>query len=187
MRHIAVALGFLAALTGCKVDKLSSRGKTPPAPANGSSLTQRFGSPNKRITARYPADFAASVPPNTNAVILARNLPGGSDEAVSLLPIENPVSHALEEFARIVHNASTGTLHKWQQTSIRRTPCNGMPGVEITGTWVDEKSGGVLFRRACAFVRNRHGYCFGYSAPQGVALEHMPLLQAIVEATEFGD
>ena len=182
MRQLALVLLAAAALAGCK--KMDRR-QRPPEPI--SAFSESFPSPDKLVTAHFPSGFKATIG-GKNGIILGRNLDDGSDEALSILCIGEPVSRESSAFAKIALTASTSKLNDYKQLTERTTECNGVAGAtEVTGTWTDKSSGRLLFRRACAFTRHGHGYSLGYSIPEHFAAAHMPLFQAILEGTQFND
>lgn len=183
MRKLAACILAFVALAGCK--GLGHKKKSQPEPI--AVFTESFVSPHKLVTAHFPTGFHTSLG-GKNGIVLGRDLDDGSDEAISILCIADPISQDSAEFAKVVLPASTAKLNNYKQLSQRVTTCNGVEGAtEVTGTWTDKESGRQLFRRACAFTRHQHGYAFGYSIPQGYAAEHMPLFQAIVDGTQFND
>ncbi len=188
MRTLVALVALAATQAGCDklADKVLGRHQRP-APVAPSTFTEQYASPHKLVTAHYPPGFKPSVG-GKNGIILARDNDDGSDEAISLLCIADPISQDSAGFAKVVLAASTSKLTGYKQLTSRTAVCNGVAGAtEITGTWVDDKSNRTLFRRACAFTRHGHGYSYGYSIPERYAADHMPLFQAIVEATAFND
>jgi hypothetical protein len=174
-------------LTACVVFALGcDRAKQQAAegPATVEALTQNFTTGNRLITIRYPSSFAAD-PKSPTTLVLARNLPDGTDEACSFVAVETPVSQDLNEFARVVQSAGERQLHEFAASSRRVTTCNGVAGVEVLGTWTEATTGTVYNRRSCAFLRNGHGYSFSCSVPRQVAAQNEPTLRAIVDATQF--
>jgi hypothetical protein len=191
MRNLVVALMVLGGVSGC--DKLfenmlgKRKAKASVVEAIPATFSESYVSPHKLVTARFPPGFTTGLG-GKNGIILSRNLDDGSDEAISILCIADPISQESAAFAKVVLDASTSKLNNYKQLTTRTTTCNGVPGAtEVTGTWSEKSSGRVLFRRACAFTRRGHGYSYGYSIPQDFAIAHGPLFQAIVEATQFND
>lgn len=179
-----VALAVLAVLVLGIVTLKVVQSRTH-APSLALPLSERFESDTKLIVARYPSDFhARSV---SGGIVLGRTFPDGSDEALSLIAIRNPIARDVKKFSQVVLDASTSKLHEYRALTLADATCNGQPGVEATGTWINAEDGSQFFRRACAFVRRGHGYCFSWSVQQRYKEEHRALLQSIVDATEFSD
>jgi len=179
-------LSFVAilamALLACKKGAPSSSGAgtTTTTPA----MTESFPSKNGLITAHYPAAFAASTV-GTSSIVVTRNLPGGLDEALALVPIEKPISSDLKEFARVIGAAEVKELHGYVESSSLPATCAGKPGIETTGTWKSEKGSLTYLRKGCHFLDNGHGYSIAYSVPSTLAATEEPTLRAIREATQF--
>jgi hypothetical protein len=178
-------LSFLAilaiALLACKRGAPGD-GSTSGAASGG--MTESFASKNGLITAHYPADFAASTV-GTSSIVVTRNLPGGLDEALALVPIEKPISSDLKEFARVIGAAEVKELHGYVESSALPASCVGKPGIETTGTWKSERGTLTYLRKACHFLDNGHGYSIAYSVPSTLAATEEPTLRAIREATQF--
>lgn len=180
-------LSFLAilvlALVACKKGAPSggSGSGSTTAPAG---MTESFASKNGLITAHYPASFAASTV-GTSSIVVTRNLPGGLDEALALVPIERPISNDLKEFARVIGAAEVKELHGYVESSSLPASCAGKPGIETTGTWRSEKGTLTYLRKGCHFLDNGHGYSIAYSVPSTLAATEEPTLRAIREATQF--
>ena len=153
-------------------------------PSGSSEMTASFASKNGLITAHYPADFEASAV-GTSSIVVTRNLPGGLDEAMVLVPIENPISSDLKEFARVIGAAEVKDLRSYVETSALPASCAGKPGIETTGTWRSEKGTLTYLRKACHFLDHGHGYSIAYSVPSTLAAEEEPTLRAIRDATQF--
>jgi hypothetical protein len=173
-------LSFVAilavALLACK--------KGAPTSTAPLAMTESFPSKNGLITAHYPAEFAASTV-GTSSIVVTRNLPGGLDEALALVPIEKPISSDLKEFARVIGAAEVKELHGYVESSSLPATCAGKPGIETTGTWRSEKGSLTYLRKGCHFLDNGHGYSISYSVPSTVAATEEPTLRAIREATQF--
>jgi len=178
-RGITTGLVVLA-LAGCDrfIPRPTAKKK---AAAQREPLSESYTSKNGLVTAHYPASFAAKTV-GKSVVMLARNLDGGLDEAITFVPIEKPISDELGEFARIVAKAEEGALDGFTLTSSGPATCNGQSGTQKTGTW---GSSATYIRRACYFLRNGHGYSVAYIVPQSRAAEETPVLVQIVEAMEF--
>jgi hypothetical protein len=180
-------LSFVAilalALLACKKGAASSSSGagTSIAPEG---MTQSFPSKNGLITAHYPSSFAASTV-GTSSIVVTRNLPGGLDEALALVPIEKPISNDLKEFARVIGAAEVKELHGYVESSSLPASCAGKPGIETTGTWRSEKGTLTYLRKGCHFLDNGHGYSIAYSVPSTLAATEEPTLRAIREATQF--
>ena len=179
-------LSFLAilalALLACKKGAPSGGSSgTTTAPAG---MTESFPSKNGLITAHYPASFAAKTV-GTSSIVVARNLPGGLDEALAFVPIEKPISNDLKEFARVIGAAEVKELHGYVESSALPASCAGKPGIETVGTWRSEKGTTTYLRKACHFLDNGHGYSIAYSVPSTQAATEEPTLRAIREATQF--
>ena len=167
---VILALALLACKKGAP---------TPPA-----GMTESYASKNGLITAHYPASFAASTV-GTSSIVVSRNLPGGLDEALALVPIETPISSDLKEFARVIGAAEVKELHGYAESSSVAATCAGKPGIETTGTWRSEKGALTYLRKACHFLASGHGYSIAYSVPTTLAAAEEPTLRAIREATQF--
>lgn len=171
-----LALGFVAC----------NRGSTSGgAPAAESAMTSSFPAVNGLITVHYPASFAAKTV-GTSSIVLARNVPGGLDEALVFIPIEKPVSTELREFARVVGAAEVKDLDSYVETSSLPATCAGKPGIETTGTWRSTARATLTYlRKGCHFIHNGHGYSISYSVPSTRVADDEPTLRAIVDATQF--
>jgi hypothetical protein len=177
MRTSASLLILVCSLLGCSRRSADQSQKAP------EGLDQSYHSHNGLITVHYPSSFAAKTVGKAN-VILAKNLPDGTDEAVSFISVEKPISDELSEFARVVDQAEVSKLNGYSQTAKKSATCNGQEGVETRGTWVAKKSGNHFLYRACHFLRDGHGFSFSYVVAEKHAEEDV-LLKRIVEATEF--
>jgi hypothetical protein len=171
---VVVLAAVLAALPGCR----------PPPPNMSEPLSQRYPSRDGMVVAHYPASFAAHAD-GEHIVILAHNLSDGSDEAIDVQGIENPISTDVAEFGRVVHGAVIARLHEFREVSRTTTTCLGAPGVELIGTWTGPQTGRLFRRVACALVRNGHGYVYSYSVADRLFAERGPYLRRIVDATEI--
>lgn len=153
----------------------------PPAGPVMEPLTQTYSTQNGLITAHYPAAFAANAG-SESRIQLNRTAP--VDVSLSMSAHEAPVSTDVNEYARVVLAAMTGTLDGYQELGRAATTCNGVPGIQARGTF----RGGLgtpFYWSACAFVRNGHGYSFFYVVPQADAAAWSPMLQSILDATTF--
>jgi hypothetical protein len=181
LQQSGTALLVVACLLGCKLLPKSHRRSPPAAPE---PLTQTHDSANGLVTLHYPASFAAEKV-GTGSIVLSRNLPNGHSETVSFVTIEEPISHELAEFARVVQAAQVKKLDGYAPISERTTACNAVTCIESTGTW-HSSLGSVTYRRlGLAFIKNGHGYAFSYSVPQTEAATDELLLAKIVESTDF--
>ena len=188
MKTTSLLVGAALSLGACSktpLGQLLGAKDTTPAVADpaDSKLTESYRSKNDLITIHYPAAFAAKSPlPET--VVLAHNFSDGGDEAVAFSAIPTPVTDELQEFARVVQRGAVSKLQNFKESGHSNIKCNGVDGVEFRGAWGDGPTGSY-FSRACAFVREGHGYYTWYSAPFGKQAEREPILKAIVDATEF--
>lgn len=174
-----LALGLLSCKRGT-----ASGGTSSEAAGAAVGMTESYVAKNGLITAHYPASFAASTV-GTSSIVLARNLPGNLDEALSFVPIEKPISNDLNEFARVVNSAEVKELHSYVETSSGPASCVGNLGIESVGTWQSAKGTTTYQRKACHFLKNGHGYSIAYSVPSTAAATDEPTLRAIREATTF--
>lgn len=170
-------LSFLAlaacALVACK------RGAAPTG-----AMTESFVAKNGLLTAHYPAGFTASTV-GTSSIVVTRDLPGGLDEALVLIPIEKPISTELGEFARVVGAGAVKDFNNYVETSSLPATCVGAAGIETTGTWKSKSGTATYLRKACYFIQNGHGYSIAYLVPSTHAAAEEPTLHAIREATQL--
>src|SRR5437762_2016457 len=101
-RGLRRALVFLGggAILACALACMRRR-----SPPTNEPLTQTYADPNRLVTVRYPASFAASVT-GRNVIQVARNMPGGHSEAVFVAAIETPISTDPVEFNRVMSLAT---------------------------------------------------------------------------------
>ena len=159
------------------------KGETKAA-AKAEAIDQSYVSKNGLITVHYPGSFAAKTV-GQSVVVLAKNLGDGTDEAVTFASVDQPISDEVGEFARVVDHATVEKLGQYAEKMKKPATCNGQPGVETYGTWVTEQGGIRISRRACYFLRDGHGYSFAFSVPENHEAEQEPILQKILDATEF--
>jgi len=155
------------------------------ADAGAVALSQSYPAPNNLLTARYPADFAAKIS-GKSAVVLARNLGGGEDEAITLVSVATPISNDANEYDRVVLLAEESKFEAYAQTARRTTTCFGSPCVETEGDWktASGRPYRVQFR---SFIHRGHGYTFTALAPIHLAGSEVPFLDRIMDATELAD
>jgi hypothetical protein len=144
-------------------------------------LTQHYASHNELITVHYPADFAAKTV-GTAVVVVSRNLPDGTDEALAFMSVADPISDELVEFDRVLHAASVKELDHYLEKSKKPTTCLGATGIEHEGTWMADDV--TITRKVCVFLRGGHGYAFSFSYPASHP-ELLPMLERIRDATAF--
>jgi hypothetical protein len=141
-------------------------------------LNQRLTSGDALITAHFPADFAAEDDAGPQGIILMHDIDRDHTESVTLVAVKGRPRDLTE-----LVGAVRGKPY-FQGRRTRSARCNGQPGVEFYGT--DPKNSPYpAFRSDCAFVRNGHGYVFGYSITLPVVERELRRLQSIIEATEF--
>lgn len=156
----------------------------PPPMGGMEPMVQMQMSPNGLITVRYPMSFNAH-PQGADTIIMSRSLPDGTDEAFSFVAVVVPSSYNIDAFAAGVHTGAASRLNLFNRLTYTRAVCNGVIGIEMTGTWMAQGAGTPYYRRSCAFIRNGHGYVFAYSVPQTYMGLHQQQLRAIVETTTF--
>jgi hypothetical protein len=170
LRVVAAAL----ALTGCRA--LVAR-----KPASEEALTESYRSPNKLLTAHYPPDFAAKIVAK-NVVLITRQ---PEDEAVSLLPIETPISNDLDETARVMMLAQDKKLTGHHEILRRHAACFGkFAGIEREGEFTPGLTG-TYHRWQCVFANAGHVYEVSYVVPNSLRDRDEALLRRIIAATEL--
>ncbi len=183
LSFVALIAALALGLVGCKGGSASG-GATSEAAGAVPAMTESYPAKNGLVTVHYPAGFAAETV-GTSSIVLARNLPGGLDEALTFIPIETPIARELHEFARLMDADEVKGLTSYVETSSLPATCAGKPGLETTGTWRATRSTLTYLRKACHFLHNGHGYSIAYSVPSTRAAEEEPTLRAIREATQF--
>jgi hypothetical protein len=190
---ISFLLVLALALLACKRHPPSGGSATTTGPTSATTiaasgglpvLSETYTSKNGLLTAHYPAAFAAKTV-GTSSIVVARNLSGGLDEAIAFVPIENPISNEVREFARVIGSAEVKELNGYVESSSRPATCVGSPGIETTGTWRSERGTQTYVRKACHFIHHGHGYSIAYSVPSTRAADEEPTLRAIREATQL--
>lgn len=177
--QLCIGLFVMGCLLGCKLLPKAHRRSTAPEP-----LAETHDSANGLITIHYPASFAAEKVGH-GSLVLSRNLADGHSETLSFVTVEEPISHELAEFARVVEAAQIKKLDGYAQSSERATTCNAVPCIETIGTWHAGLGAVTFLRHAFAFIKDGHGYAFAYSLPQTAVTEDEPLLVRIVQSTDF--
>jgi hypothetical protein len=177
-----VAIGFQRA-------RARARASVGPSAADAAAaFTQTYPSKNGLVVAHYPADFAAkSIDDST--IVLARNLPDGTDEIVQIGAVERPISDDPSEFARVLLVAMAKNIEAagdtWTETSRRTGACfRSYPGIAVEGTFVAGKKTPEHVR-ACFFIDSNRGYEIKSVVPAKNETAQLPLLQSILGATEI--
>jgi hypothetical protein len=160
-----------------------------PTPAGPVTLSQTYATTNGLVTVHYPADFAAKHLDDAT-VMLARNLVGGEDEAVTVGAVRKPISDDVHEFARVLLNvieknvtAKGGTFTK---TGEHVSTCLGAyPGLEVDATYTVPAGVGEYTSRSCIFIHGGHGYELRYDVSTASLAAEAPLLERIENATDL--
>lgn len=175
---------FFVAIPAFAVLACNGGGKASGSAGAVPAMTESYASKNGLITAHYPAEFAASSV-GTSSIVLNRNLPGGFDATVVLIPIETPISTDVKELARVLDGAAVKNLPGYVEESSLPATCAGQPGIETTGTWRSDKDALTYLRKGCYFIHGGHGYSIAYLIRSTLAATEEPTLRAIREATQF--
>ncbi len=144
-------------------------------------LSQRIEGAGRLTVAHFTSDFTAEA--SNGTIVLHRLLPDGGEEEIGLTTIADPFSTDLHTFATRVLDGEVRGLAGYTEGVRRDAVCNGQPAVESTGIVVER--GERIAVRLCAFVRNGHGYSVYASVPANREAREAPLLQRVVNATEF--
>jgi hypothetical protein len=155
------------------------------------SLSEQYDTKNKLITAHYPPDFAAKRLDDATITISRRV--GTGDEFITLgaLPIDKSVTDDVDEFARLMLVSVEKNIEAKDGTSTRgkkrETKCLGKyEGVEFSPTFKLPGVGNYV-GKACFFVHNDRHYIVRYDVIKSHAESDTPLLERIIDATEFAD
>jgi hypothetical protein len=148
--------------------------------ATQEELTESYSTQDGRITAHYPASFAASIQPD-GALALMHS----TGEAVVLRRLDVPIGGGLAEvaaqsWADVQKRSAAGgvTLDGHAETA---GTCMGGPAQ--IATYKGKTAKGVAIEAwHCVFIRDGKGYSFGYAMPVAHAAVAKQL-QRIVEAT----
>lgn len=158
-----------------------------PLPAATASLSESYTSPNGLVKAHYPSDWAAKAV-DGGTLTISRNLTDGTDELVYLAGIENPITNDVDELARVLIASQTKTIEasgsKWVETSRSHTTCfQTYSGLSVYGTF---HAGGVKEKvHMCFWLRKNKVYVTKTMVPEIHEVLDLPLLQSMVDATDF--
>lgn len=186
MKRLVLLCMFLASCEA-KSDEPPPRRSTPTPtptkkpPADSAALSQTYTSKNNLVVVHYPEDFAAQTIGKA-VILLSKNLDDGTDEAMSFMSVDKPISPELPEYDRVVHNANTKELHEYKEMSKELAKCVGVSGVLHIGTWTGDNI--TFVRHECVFLHGGHGYAFSFSFPKKHS-ELLEMLQRIRDAAEL--
>jgi hypothetical protein len=153
-------------------------------------LSEHYATKNGFIVAHYPSDFAAKRLDDAT-VIISRRVGSTGDEFVTLgaIPVDTSVTDDVDEFARLMLVSVEKNIEAKNGTFTRGKPhetkCLGKyEGVEFKPTFSLPGVGDYV-GRACFFTHDERHYVVRYDVIKSHADDDTPLLQRIVEATEF--
>jgi hypothetical protein len=190
---------FLGVLSYMRASRAASYSTTPmvttaspaftttPIPAATAALTESYSSPNGLVTAHYPSDWAAKSV-DSGTLTISRNLSDGTDELVYVAGIENPITSDVDELARVLMASQTKTIEatgqKWIETARSHTKCfQTFPGLSVYGTFRAGTTQEKL--HMCFWVRKNKAYVTKTMVPEIHETGDLPLLQSMVDASDF--
>ena len=174
----AIGIAIVVVLGGA----LGCKRRAPSATSRNDGLTETYASKNGLVIAHYPATFAAKTA-GKSVIILSRHLSHQTEEVLSFVSIEKPISDELKEVSRVMLAAEAPTMKGYQTTSTQPATCHGNPGIETIGTWLSD---GVPFsRNECVFLHGGHAYSFAWNVTSSIAAEEEASLRTIREAAEL--
>ncbi len=187
LRHFSVLAYAFVFAVGCKLPK-----RRADAGAASVILSETYHGKGSLVNLHYPADFAAKSEPIGDAtsgalVVLSRALPGGLDEALSVVSVNTPVSNEVKEFARAAHKGAIDG-YKSSGKYVEGTQTNDVPMAGTAATCIDGSFTSGLFTkyklRTCYLILNGHGFAISKTYPVSRP-EEEALLDRIVDAIEF--
>jgi hypothetical protein len=176
-------VGMLSATDVVELDLVTAT----EAPGAG-GLTESYKMQNGRLTAHYPADFAAQSMDDAT-LLVTHTFATGDYEGIALVGVPHPISKDTREFARVVLGAmdtkKKSLTTTFSETDRRPAQCMGRyPGLEVDTTYT-LKTGTQYVERSCVFVRGDVGYVTRVYVPTRLEARDGALLDKMVLATEM--